>query len=80
MTQPNTSVPALPVYVPIALPLREAQATFQALRVAFDQLTIGGIMPPDFSAAEKQQIQGVYARAMVAVGEAIDKVTGASDE
>lgn len=64
---------AKPVYVPMAMPLQEAEATFRALDVAFKQLAFGQIRPPGFSDEEMKQIQGVYARAMVTVGEAIDK-------
>ena len=72
-----------PVFVPIALPLKEAQATFRALQVAFQNIGTGAerdMLAGMFSADELREIQGVYARAMYAVGEAIDKAQGVSDE
>ena len=72
-----------PVYVPIALPLKEAQATFRALQVAFQNIGTGAecdMLAGMFSADELREIQGVYARAMYAVAEAIDKAQGVSDD
>jgi hypothetical protein len=54
------------VYVPIALPLNEAQAAFNACRATFQQLTEMGI------AADHPAL----ARAMYKIAKAMDKATG----
>lgn len=72
-----------PVYVAIALPLKEAQATFRALQVAFQNVGLGAdrdALAGMFTPEELRDIQGVYARAMYAVGEAVDKARDAGEK
>jgi hypothetical protein len=66
MAGSHTSSPPSPVFVPIALPLDEAMAAFNACRAVFAQLTVAG------KAGEAPAL----ARAMYGLGKAIDERTG----
>jgi len=69
---------AEPDFVPMALKLDEAEAAFQACRVAFGQLTSAQSLG-DSLAAQAKEVQGSYARAMYQIGKAIDKARGEED-